>query len=340
MDDSGVVRLGGGFLTVTVDGMHSRLSDFPLLAGFHCTRAALRDIYVMGTKPLALLCDLHLADDGDVGRILDFVAGVSAVGDSAGVPLVTGSTLRIGGDMVVGKRLTGCVGAVGYGEKLTPRRDIEAGDVLLMTSGAGGGTVTTTAIYHGRPDVVDATLNVDFLRACDALLDSPALEHVHAMTDVTNGGLRGDCAEMSGTSGVKIVVDGEAALDLIHPVVRDLLDGLEIDALGLSVDALLVACPAKHSGDVAGVLRDSGVRCEKVGRVEDGQGTFLVRDGELVDFTPRFRESAYTPIKKVAGEVEPPDWDEMKAGIDRIAGEAVIKKEMLLDIIGSSYRSK
>jgi hydrogenase expression/formation protein len=50
LSDSGVVRLPEGskekLIVVTVDGMHSRLSDFPFLAGFHVARAALRDVYV------------------------------------------------------------------------------------------------------------------------------------------------------------------------------------------------------------------------------------------------------------------------------------------------------
>ena len=113
LDDSGVVMAKGKFITVTVDGMHSRLSDYPFLAGFHVTRAALRDVYVMGAKPVALLSDIHLADDGDVSKLFDHIAGIATVSELIGVPLITGSTLRIGGDMVIGDRLTGCVGAVG-----------------------------------------------------------------------------------------------------------------------------------------------------------------------------------------------------------------------------------
>ena len=100
MDDAGAVSAGGDYIVVTVDGMHSRLSDFPFLAGFHVTRATLRDVYVMGAKPVALLSDIHVADDGDVARVFDYTAGVTAVGEAMGVPLVTGSTLRIGGGMV------------------------------------------------------------------------------------------------------------------------------------------------------------------------------------------------------------------------------------------------
>ena len=123
LDDSGVVKGKGQYITVTVDGMHSRLSDYPFLAGFHVTRAALRDVYVMGARPVALLSDIHIADDGDVSKLFDHIAGIATVSELIGVPLITGSTLRIGGDMVIGDRLTGCVGAVGVSDKITPRKE-------------------------------------------------------------------------------------------------------------------------------------------------------------------------------------------------------------------------
>ena len=102
MDDAGAVCAGGNYIICTVDGMHSRLSDYPFLAGFHVTRATLRDVYVMGAKPIMLFSDIHVADDGDVAKIFDYTAGITTVGEAMDVPLVTGSTLRIGGDMVLG----------------------------------------------------------------------------------------------------------------------------------------------------------------------------------------------------------------------------------------------
>ena len=62
MDDAGVVpipssagytgdeRGNSRYIVCTVDGMHSRLSDFPYLAGFHATRATLRDAVRDGCK--------------------------------------------------------------------------------------------------------------------------------------------------------------------------------------------------------------------------------------------------------------------------------------------------
>ena len=84
-DDGGVVRSKAKnddvYITTAVDGIHSRLSEYPFLGGFHVTRATLRDVCVMGADPVAILSDVHLADDGDVGKIFDFTAGVAAVSE-------------------------------------------------------------------------------------------------------------------------------------------------------------------------------------------------------------------------------------------------------------------
>ena len=52
-------------------------------------------------------------------------------------------------------------------------------------------------------------------------------------------------------------------------------------------------------------------------------------DGEERDFSPRFRESAYTPVKKVV-DTDVRDFDEMKAGVLRASEAAIQKKERVL----------
>ena len=330
MDDAGAVKAGGEYIVCTVDGMHSRLSDYPYLAGFHVTRATLRDLYVMGAKPVMLFSDIHVADDGDVAKIFDYTAGITTVGEMMNVPLVTGSTLRIGGDMVLGNRLTGCVGAVGVAHHLTARKSTRPGDVLLMTEGAGGGTIATAAIYSGFPEVVEATINLNFLLTCEALLQSPVLENIHAMTDVTNGGLRGDIFEMAETAKCRFVVREEDTLPLVNPRVRKMLEALEIDYLGVSLDALLVVAPASSADEIARVIRSTGVSCREIGFVEEGEpASVLVTDGKEHDFQPRFRESAYTPVKKVV-DTEAADFEEMKKGVLRASQAAIEKKERVL----------
>jgi hydrogenase expression/formation protein len=331
LDDSGVVRAEGKLITVTVDGMHSRLSDYPFLAGFHVTRAALRDVYVMGARPVALLSDIHLADDGDVSKLFDHIAGIATVSELIGVPLITGSTLRIGGDMVIGDRLTGCVGAVGVSDGITPRKSAVPGDVIMMTEGAGGGTVCAAALYYDRHEVVEETLNIKFLEAAEALLKENLT--IHAMTDVTNGGIRGDAKEISYTAAVKLIFEEEKMSKLVNPRVHNMLNDLEIDYLGVSIDALLIIAPQQEAEKISRVIREAGVAVDQIGTVEKGTGAYLRADGQLSDFSPRFREAAYTPIKKAVGQDATKDIEEMKIRVDLAARNAVEKKRRFIDKI-------
>ena len=339
-DDAGVVKTDeGNIIVVSVDGTHSRLSDYPFIAGFHVARAALRDIYVSGAKPVALLDDLHLADDGDVGRLFDFVAGISAVCELTGVPLVAGSTLRVGGDMVIGDRMVSCVGAVGVAKsekQVTARKNVKIGDKILMTYGAGGGTIATTAIYSGNFDVVAETLDVSFMTACDALYNSGMLAQIHAMLDVTNGGLRGDANEIISALGGNcgLVFYEQKIRKLVNPKVYELLKNLDIDYLGVSIDALMLFVSPENCGDVMSVLRKAGVEADVIGEVVSGGKSMLVcEDGCEKELKPLFRESGYTKIKKVVGEKTPAEFEAMKEKVDKSYHEAIEKRREILEYI-------
>jgi len=297
-------------------------------------RATLRDVYVMGARPVGLISDIHVADDGDVARIFDYTAGITAVGEALGVPLIAGSTLRIGGDMVIGDRMTGCVGVVGVADHITARRQIQPGDLFLMTEGAGGGTIATAAIYSGNADVVEETINLHFLHACDALIRDAVFPEIHAMTDVTNGGLRGDVFEMAETAGCRIIIEEEKLRDLVNPRVLALLDRLGIDYLGVSLDSLLVVVPPEAADRVLAVIRNQGVAVEIIGHAEEGKAKSVLRSGgKEVDFSPKFREAPYTPLKKVV-DTRTGDFEAMKKEVDRAAEAARMKKERILNRLG------
>ena len=331
-DDAGIVRADAKYIVAAIDGTHSRLSDFPFLGGFHVARAALRDIYVMGAEAVALISDVHLADDGDIGKIFDFTAGICAVSEAVNVPLIGGSTLRVGGDMVIGDRLVSAVGAIGVikeGEP-TARRNAEVGDVILMTEGSGGGTITTTALYYGWFDVIYETLNVDFIKACQSLIRSGLIKKVHAMTDVTNGGLRGDAYEISKTAKVSLVFDKEKVYKTINPKVLEMLEALNIDPLGVSTDSLMIICPEEYAEEIKKVTG-----AIEVGHVEEGNESYLVDGNKKLPLKPMFRESAYTPVKKVVGEKKPENFEEMKEKVRRACDEAIKKKDFVVELLKS-----
>ena len=327
-DDGGVVKVDDTYyITTAIDGIHSRLSDYPFLAGFHTARATLRDVCVMGANPIALLSDIHLADDGDVSKLLDFTAGICAVSELCDVPLVCGSTLRIGGDMVLGSRLVGGVGAVGSSKNIPQARsNAQIGDVILMTEGCGGGTITTTAIYNDYPDVIEKTLNVEFIKASQLLNNYEKIENIHAMTDITNGGLIGDCNEINKTTGLGIHLNYDKIKNLIDSSVFDMLDTLDIDALGVSIDSLMIIIDAKAKEDILELLNKNNIKCDIIGEITDTGKTLIEYDDRTEELKPKFREAAYTPIKKVVDNLYDENYDENIKIIDEATRSAINKK--------------
>ncbi len=337
-DDGGVVKAEidskDVYITTAVDGIHSRLSEYPFLGGFHVARATLRDVCVMGADPIAMLSDLHLADDGDVGKLFDFTAGVCAVSELVDVPLVAGSTLRVGGDMVLGDRLVSAVGAVGISQyPPTARKRAEPGDVILLTEGSGGGTITTTAIYHGMFDVVWETMDISFIKASEAIFQAGLLPEIHAMTDVTNGGLRGDAHEITKTTGVGLTFYEEKIRAMVNPKVLNMLEKLDIDPLGVSVDSLMIIAPEDIAIRAKEAISNAGVRIDEIGFVDDSGVSKLIKETGEEELKPLFREAAYTQIKKIVGDIEPEDFESMKEKVQKAALDAIKKKDKIVKTI-------
>ena len=290
------------------------------------------DVCVMGADPVAILSDVHLADDGDVGKIFDFTAGVAAVSELVDVPIVAGSTLRVGGDMVLGDRFVSAVGSVGVSDyPPTARKGATEGDVILLTEGSGGGTITTTALYNGFFDVIWDTLNVNFVQASHALFEADLIKDIHAMTDVTNGGLRGDAHEISNTTGVGLEFYEKEIRDCVAPKVLNMLETLNIDPLGVSTDSLMLIAPPEIVGDIKKAVAKYDVPIREIGKVDNsGEPNLIKEDGNVEKLVPLFREAAYTKVKKFVGDTTPEDFEIMKEKVQKACDESILKKEKVV----------
>ncbi|MFX1340992.1 MAG: AIR synthase-related protein [Promethearchaeota archaeon] len=302
------------------------------------SRAALRDLYVKGSKPISIMVDVHLGDDADVGKLFDFMAGISTISELTNVPITAGSTLRIGGDMVVSNRMTGGISAVGLAsDRLLARKNIEVGDKILMTEGAGGGTITTTAIYSGNHEAVKETLNIKFLEACEILFKSKYFNEIRAMCDVTNGGLRGDLYEINYEANCGVTIFEEKIRCLVNPKILELLEKVGVDYLGVSLDALLIYCSEHVSEQIISDLAVNNIKCNEIGYVDDSnQISMIFMNKNRKSILPRFRESAYTKIKQEIGEKSPEDRLGMEKKIELSASEALKKRKKIINYIQST----
>lgn len=280
------------------------------------------------------MIDTHLGDDADVGKLFDFMAGVSTISEIAKVPITAGSTLRIGGDMVIGNRLVGGISAVGICSRVLARRNIKVGDKILMTEGAGGGTITTTAIYSGNHHIVKETMNIKFLESCDIILNSEYLDEIHAMCDVTNGGLRGDLYEINYEAKCGVNIFEEKVRNLVNPNVLNMLERVGVDYLGVSLDALLIYCSESTTDDIITDLRRENINCDEIGYVDDSNQVCMTYKGKKTkDILPKFRESAYTKIKQEIGEEIPESIENMEKSIQKAALQALEKRKKIIGFI-------
>ena len=183
-------------------------------------------------------------------------------------------------------------------------------------------------------------MDISFIQASEAILQSGLLPKVHAMTDVTNGGLRGDAHEISQTTGLGLAFLEDEIRQLVNPKVLEMLEDLDIDPLGVSVDSLMIIATENVASEVEKVVSGAGVKIGRIGEVDNTGIPRLVTDQGEKELKPLFREAAYTKIKKFVGDVQPKDFEEMKQKVERAAHEAINKKDNVVKRIRENNQEK
>ncbi len=303
-----------GDIVVAVDGFHSRLSSVPLLMGFHATRAAIRDIMVSGAMPIATLVDIHVADDTDLSYVFDVTAGASVAGEYAGAPLVGGSTLRIGGDMVIGSRVTGGSFAIGRYVRRWSRFNAKPGHLLCATQGKGGGSVTAFALTHKRYDLIDLTINVDFV---NDVKNAFSIDDVVGAFDWTNGGILLDAYEISRELNVRVILN-DNVYRAIHPKLLKALEEENLDPLSFSVDSIVFIASQCNIPNTI-----------EIGMIDKGKGVWLGNK----EIEPSFREAPYTHVKKKVEMIAAPL--DLHKGLEYINS----RKKLLIERLGDNESS-
>ena len=129
---------------------------------------------------------------------------------------------------------------------------------------------------------------------------------------------------------------------MVNREILKMLRSLSIDYLGISLDSLLIFTPEAEAGVILKAVRDLGVQIGRVGEVfEEPRKAQLSYHGKLIDLKPKFREAAYTEVKKLVGEDASTDESELKRIVMEAYRHTKEKQEMALKLIrGLSYRAE
>jgi uncharacterized protein len=252
-DDAGAVRLEGGYVLLSGEGMLPEIVEGdPEFAGFCAVTVNVNDIFAMGGTPLGLLT---VAFEGDMapGDRDALVRGLEQGLDHYGVPMLGGHTSPGEGPA----RVAVCI--AGWADR------------LLRGDGAGPGHALIAAVdiegeRHPRFAAWDSVRKAAPQSTMAKLASIATLGErglAAACRDISNPGLLGTLAMMVEESRAGATVD-------LGAVPRP--DGVE---LGWWLEAypslgFLLAVPEEHLAEATDLIGAAGLACARIGDVTEG----------------------------------------------------------------------
>ncbi|USZ71655.1 AIR synthase family protein [Natronosalvus halobius] len=303
--DFGVLDVGGRAVVVATDPV-SILPDLGLeRAARFALDIVLTDVAVSGISPSHLSISFTLPPEMTDEQFATVWEAIHEECVDLGIAITAGHTARYAGisySWVGGATVLG----VGDREDVVRPDGARPGDALLLTTGPAVEAVALLSTLFGdRIDVSEALLQdardcLDDSFAVRDALAAAASAPVHAMHDVTEGGLAGALVEMSEGSGTRFEVDRSAVP--IRPAVRAVCDALEMDPWrATSCGSLVIAVDPGDVSAVVDALESRGTTVAEIGHVQ---------------------EAGVAPEARVDGAVlEHPGVDSSWGAFERLTGE-------------------
>ncbi|MEM1022933.1 MAG: hydrogenase expression/formation protein HypE [Myxococcota bacterium] len=244
---------GGDRLAFTTDSFVVTPLEFPGGdIGRLAVNGTVNDLAVGGARPLFLSCGLIIEEGLPVDRLRRILRSMGQAAKEAGVRIVTGDTKVVSTGAADQLFInTSGVGVIPKGREIGSR--LVQPDDVLITNGYLGDHGAAILVARGELE-----LESDIPSDCAPLngLIERLLEAapVHAMRDVTRGGLAAVLNELALSSEVGVVVD-HAALP-VRPEVNGFCELLGLDPVHLANEGKLVAAiPADHADAALAALR-------------------------------------------------------------------------------------
>ena len=217
-DDAAVFRIDERHAAVATTDFFMPIVDDPYEFGRIAATNALSDVYAMGGTPMMALAILGIpVDKLPVETTRKILAGGAAVCAAAGIPVAGGHSID-SPEPIYGLAVFGLVNPTRVLRNSTARQ----GDRMILTKRLGIGIFSAAL----KKQELDAVSYADMLASTTQLnsvgAELPAIEGVHAVTDVTGFGLLGHALEMC--RGAQLAARIEMGALPIFPAARRLAE--------------------------------------------------------------------------------------------------------------------
>ncbi len=270
--DAAIVEWGDRALVVTTDPITFVDAD----AGKLAVQVNANDIFAVGAEPQWMLATM-LAPAGVATKDLETLLNdlQSACADSD-ISLIGGHTEVT---EAVSRTIISCtmIGSASL-EEIIPSDGARDGDAIIQ---AGAAAVEGTAIL-GHPDLLE-TPGISIATAARTLRE---VDGVHAMHDVTEGGIATAALELAEAAGLSPALEFDNIIWL--PQTLAVCEQRGLDPLGLLGSGTLLAAVSPESVNQAlAQLSRAGVQAAPIGRVGTGTPATLSHVGQTRPL-PRF----------------------------------------------------
>ncbi len=233
------------------------------------------DLLVSGAVPRYLTCGFIIEEGMETELLNRIVSSMADTAKEAGVKIVAGDTKVVEGNggLIIN---TSGVGFVPEGRNVSSK-NIRTGDRLIISGSLGQ---HHTAILKKRMNIENdiPSDNAPLVEMVNALFEGGI--NVHAMRDVTRGGLATVLSEMAEASGVRIEIDEDKIPE--DPGVSDFCNLLGLDRLYMGNEGkIAVFVPEACCKEALEIIRKSryGENAAVIGAVdkpsEDGSGVYM-----------------------------------------------------------------
>lgn len=221
--------------------------------GMLAVNGTVNDLAVSGAIPIALSCGLVLEEGLPVETLRRVLKSMRSAADAAGVRIVTGDTKVVPRGMADKLFVnTAGIGVIPRGVVIASS-GMRPGDKIVVNGFLGD---HGAAILVARGELaLETDVPSDTAAVHDLVAKLVAQVPIHAMRDVTRGGLAAVMNELALSSEVSVCLSSQAIP--VRPEVRGLTQLLGLDPVHLANEGKIVlAVPADHADHALAVLQD------------------------------------------------------------------------------------